>query len=49
MNNYINYINDYKLKEIFIASYITFNFINREISNIFLITVLLLCLIDYRI
>ena len=48
MNSYIGLINTYKLKEILIASYIISNFINRDISSFFLITVLILCLIDYK-
>jgi len=31
-----------------ISSYFVFNFINRDISNIFLLLALLLCLIDYK-
>ena len=42
------FIDSYRLKEIFVASYIVFNFINRDISNFFLIAVLIICLVDYK-
>ena len=48
MNSYIESINHYKLKEVSIASYLIFNFIARDISSFFLITALILCLIDYK-
>ena len=48
MNSNFRFIDSYKLKEIFVASYIVFNFINRDMSNFFLIAVLILCIVDYE-
>ena len=36
------------IRLIFISLFFSFNFIDREISNVFLIATLLFCVIDYR-
>ncbi|MDC0415198.1 O-antigen ligase family protein [Gammaproteobacteria bacterium] len=48
MNNISRYISSEKLKSLLLGLFIASNFINRDISNILLLFILLICLFDYK-